>query len=101
MFKYWSLKKYGTKFLPALEKQFGQLDFYTPSQVRSTVYCKDFDPQFLPLAYLLFVEPKLLNELFQKEFPQIDIEKYKREIVSYLEKKSYAGYLSVLQNIAA
>ncbi len=101
MFKYWSLKKYGTKFLPTLEKQFGQHNFYTPSQVRSTVYCKNFDPQFLPLAYVLFVEPKLLNELLAKEFPQIDIEKYKREILEYLDRKSYSGYLSVLENIVA
>jgi len=101
MFKYWSIKKYGTKLLPILEKQFGPQQYYTASQVRSTVYLQNFDPKYLPLGYMLFVDPFKLNALFTKEFPQINILDYKREILFYLDRKSYKGYLKILKNITA
>ncbi len=101
MFKYWSLKKYGNKLLPRLEKQFGHQTFYTPSQVRTVVYQKDFDPTFLPLGYILFVNPHLLNEVMEKEFPLIDINEYRREILAYLDRKSYQGYLQVLKQVTS
>ncbi len=101
MFKYWSLKKYGSKLLPQLEKKFGEHEFYTPSQVRATVYQKDFNPSYLPLGYILFVEPTLSRQIIAKEFPEIDVQEYKKEILSYLEGKSYNGYLQILDTVAA
>lgn len=101
MFKYWSIKKYGSKLLPLLEKQFGQHAYYTPSQVRSTVYQKNFDPTYLPLGYILFVEPNLLKQVLSKEFPNINTTEFKHEIITYLHRKSYSGYLDVLQKIVA
>jgi len=101
MLKYWSIKKYGTKLLPCLEKQFGKQDFYTSSQIRTIVYRKDFNPDYLPLGYILFLNIDELKSTFAKEYPLIEITEYKQTILSYLDKKSYLCYLQVLQNAAA
>jgi len=101
MFKYWSLKKYDSKLLPQLIKQYGRQEFYSPSQVRTIVYKKDFDPQFLPLGYILFVRPDLVSETIEKEFPQLQIAEYKKEIGQYLTRKSYKGYLQSILASAA
>ncbi len=101
MFTYWSLKKYGKKLLPLLAKYYGQQEFYSPSQIRTIVYRKDFDPKYLPLGYMLCAEPKVVQQVMAKEFPQIDINAYKREIVSYLERQSDKRYFQVLQQVAA
>ena len=100
MFKYWSIKKYGKKLLPYLEKKFGKRDFYSASEIRTIVYQKDFNPNYLPLGYLLFLDPKEAQQIFSTEFPQLKINEYKQEILNYLDKKSYQGYLQVLQHAA-
>ena len=96
MFKYRSIKKYGSKLLPTLEKRFGYQDFYSASQIRATVYQKNLNPQYLPLGYILFLESRELSHIMAVEFPTINITEYKNEMLSYLESKSYQGYLSVL-----
>jgi hypothetical protein len=101
MLKYWSIKKYGTKLLPYLEKQYGKQHFYSSSQIRTIIYRKDFNPEYLPLGYILFLNIDELKSTFSKEFPFIEITEYKQSILSYLDKKSYQGYLQVLQNVAA
>lgn len=101
MLKYRSLKRYGVKLLPYLEKRFGQQEFYSASQIRTIVYQKDFNPTFLPLGYILFHDPLSLSETLAAEFPTLNIHEYKKEILSYLDRKSYQGYLNVLGNIAA
>lgn len=100
MFKYWSLKKYGKKLRPYLEKKFGKRDFYSASEIRTVVYQKDFNPSFLPLGYILFLDPKEIQQTFYIEFPQLNINEYKQEILNYLNKKSYQGYLQVLHQAA-
>ncbi|REL35172.1 DUF6559 family protein [Thalassotalea euphylliae] len=97
MFRYWSLKKYGTKLQPTLEKRYGKQEFYSAHQIRATVYQKDFNPKFLPLGYLLFLEPCELDNVLAREFPEMNIEEYKQEIISYLANKSYEGHLQVLK----
>jgi hypothetical protein len=101
MFKYWSLKKYGTKLLPTLEKRFGKRNFYSASEIRTIVYQQDFNPKYLPLGYILFLDPKEIEYTFHIEFPQLNIAEYKQEILSYLDKKSYQGALKVLQHAAS
>ncbi|WP_286235216.1 DUF6559 family protein [Thalassotalea sediminis] len=97
MFKYWSIKKYGSKLLPLLEKQYGVNNFYTASQIRTVVYQKDFNPEYLPLGYILFLNPNDLNAVLDKEFPKVNVAEYKKEILTYLERKSYRGFLQILQ----
>lgn len=97
MFKYWSIKKYGSKLLPQLEKHYGENTFYTASQIRTIVYKKDFNPSYLPLGYILFLDPIKLDQVLAKEFPEVKVSEYKKEILTFLEKKSYNGYLKVLQ----
>ncbi|MFD2166398.1 hypothetical protein ACFSJY_08965 [Thalassotalea euphylliae] len=97
MFRYWSIKRYGTCFLPTLEKRYGKLPYYNAHQIRSTVYQKDFNPEFLPLAYMLFLTPSELSSVLSAEFPDLNVEEYKLDIISYLQSKSYQGYLNVLQ----
>ena len=101
MFKYRSLKKYDTKLLPHLEKQYGKNTFYSASQIRTIVYRKDFNPSYLPLAYILFLDPKELENRLSIEFPQLSIAEYKKEILLYLDKKGYQGYMQALQQVAA
>jgi hypothetical protein len=97
MFKYWSIKRYGTKLLPTLERNFGCKDYYTASEVRTTVFKNNFSSNYLPLGYLLFLDDISLKEAMYIEFPQINISEYRQEISSYLASKSYHGYLQVLQ----
>ncbi|NMP31321.1 hypothetical protein HII17_07085 [Thalassotalea sp. M1531] len=97
MLKYWSIKKYGTKLLPTLEKRYGKQIYYSAHQIRATIYQKDFNPQFLPLGYILFLAPSEISTVTASEFPDLDIAQYKKEILDYLESKSYEGYLQVLQ----
>ncbi|MGB1197426.1 MAG: hypothetical protein ACPG46_00160 [Thalassotalea sp.] len=96
MFKYWSVKKYGNKLLPALENRYGIKDFYSPSEVRSTVYQKDFNPDLLPLGYLLFLNSTDLSSIFSQEFPSLTPESYKQEILAYLNTKQYLGFTHLL-----
>ncbi|GHG02770.1 DUF6559 family protein [Thalassotalea marina] len=97
MFKYWSIKKYGSKLLPQLEKHYGENTFYTASQIRTIVYKKDFNPSYLPLGYILFLDPARLDGVLAKEFPEVKVNEYKKEILTFLEEKSYNGFLLTLQ----
>lgn len=98
MFKYWSIKKYGKKLHPTLQKRFGEQRFYSASQVRETIYKFDFNPEFLPLGYILFLESNELNTTLKNEFPDININQYKKEMLEYLHSRSYDGDLQVLEN---
>jgi len=96
MYKYWSIKRYGTKLLPTLEKNFGVKDSYSASEIRSTVFKSNFSPKYLPLGYILFLDDISLKETMYIEFPQLKISEYRKEVLNYLESKSYHGYLQVL-----
>jgi len=96
MFKYWSIKRYGTKLLPALVKRFGIKDSYSASEIRSTIFTKNFSPKYLPLGYILFLDDISLKETMYVEFPQVNVSEYRKEILNYLDSKSYNGYLQVL-----
>ncbi|NQZ81006.1 MAG: hypothetical protein HRT52_08340 [Colwellia sp.] len=96
MFKYWSIKKYGSKLLPLLEKRYGVKKHYTTNEIRTLVYRKSFNPKYLPLAYILFLESSELLIVMKNEFPLLSITDYKKEILNILNKKSYQGYLQVL-----
>jgi len=96
MFKRRAIKKYGNKLLPELQKRYGENTFYSASQVRSTVYQCNFNPTYLPLGYLLFLEDNTLNEVIISEFPELCIKQYKQEIKDYLDERKYYGYLKLL-----
>ena len=57
----------------------------------------DFNPKFLPLGYILFLDPTELDSVMKTEFPDVEISEYKKEILTYLQGKGYRGYLHVLQ----
>jgi len=96
MLKYWSIKKYGSKLLPLLEKRYGIKKYYTTNEIRTVIYRKSFNPKYLPLAYILFLESSELSKIMAKEFPSLVIANYKKEILTILNKRSYQGYLQVL-----
>lgn len=96
MFKYFSIKKYGAKLLPTLEKRYGEKKHYSASQVRSTVYQNDFNPKYLPLAYLLFLEQNALKNVLFSEYPELNINQYKKDIGLYIARKKYNGYFQTL-----
>lgn len=96
MFKYWSIKKYGSKLLPILEKRYGVKEFYTAHEVRTTIFRKSFNPKYLPLAYILCLNNDALTKVMEKEFPLLSVSEYKKEILNILEKKNYRGYLQIL-----
>ena len=98
MFKYWSIKKYGNKLLPQLIKRYGKQKFYSERQIRATVYQCNFNPKYLPIGYILYLEPSKLNVIIDKEFPNLSISDYRKEISSYLETKQYSGSLEALAN---
>jgi len=96
VFKYSSIKKYGKKLHPALTKRYGEKNFYSASQIRSTIYQCDFNPKYLPLGYLLFLEKNSLIQVINQEFPQLCITKYKDEMCEYLSGRKYHCHLQVL-----
>ena len=103
MFKYWSIKKYGYKLEQLLEKRYGEKLSYTSSEIRTTVYKCNFSPKHLPLGYILYLNNQDLLQVLNEEFPEIDLPKYKEEILSILDQKSYQGSirkLSTPSNIA-
>lgn len=96
MFKRSAIKKYGNKLLPRLQHRYGEKTFYDASQVRATVYQCNFNPNYLPLGYLLFLDKKALNQIMLVEFPQLCINNYKQEVQAYLNERKYYGYLKLL-----
>lgn len=98
MFKYRSIKRYGTKLLPTLERNFGHKPYYTASEVRSTIFKNNFSVKYLPLGYLLFLDTTSLKEAMYIEFPQTNIDDYRQEMSNYLTSKNYSGYLEVLNS---
>ena len=96
MLKFRAIKKYGAKLMPALESRFGEKKYYTPSEVRSTVYLKNFNPKYLPLAYLLYLEKNDLKNVIYIEYPELDIEQYTIEINDYISRKKYGEYFQRL-----
>lgn len=96
MLKRRAIKKYGNQLLPKLQKRYGEQTFYNASQVRSTIYQCNFNPSYLPLGYLLFLDSSALNEVTATEFPELCMRKYKHEIKAYLSNRKYYGYLKLL-----
>ncbi len=96
MFKHSAIKKYGNKLLPALQKRYGMQTYYSASQVRSTVYQCNFKPRYLPLGYLLFIEPVNLIPVMKAEFPNTCINNFKKEMRDYLNQRKYHGALLLL-----
>lgn len=96
MFKRRAIKKYGNKLLPMLQNRYGEHIFYKASEVRATIYQCNFNPSYLPLGYLLFLDACDLSKVITTEFPELCIQKYKQEIKDYLNERKYYGYLKLL-----
>lgn len=96
MFKYYSIKKYGSKLLPILVKRYGEKKHYSASEVRATVFQCNFNPKLLPLGYMLFLTQSDLKNVLYIEYPHLDVKQYKKEISDYLSIKRYCGYLQKL-----
>ncbi len=96
MLKHAAIKRYGKRLQPKLNQRYGKQEFYSPSQVRATVYQCSFNPKYLPLGYLLFLEPSDLTEIISDEFPELCINKYKVEMRAYLDNRKYHGSLETL-----
>ena len=88
MFTRLAIKKYVSKLRPTLEKRYGIQTHYTSSQVRATVFQKDFSPRFLPLGYIMCLDTDELQQALKTEFPDIDIIEYKAEVMTYLNDSS-------------
>ncbi len=96
MFKYSSIKRYGKRLHPKLVKRFGEKKFYSSSQIRSTVYQCDFNPEYLPLGYLLFLEKNASQEIITLEFPQLCLITYKKNLLDCLKSRDSEVFSEVL-----
>lgn len=96
MFKHRAIKKYGNQLLPKLQQRYGEQTFYNASQVRATIYQCNFNPSYLPLGYLLFLDSCALNKITATEFPELCMREYREEIKDYLSNRKYYGYLKLL-----
>ncbi len=96
MFKRRAIKKYGNQLLPKLQKRYGEQTYYSASQVRATVYQCNFNANYLPLGYILFLDAYALSNIISIEFPEISIREYKQELKDYLDERKYYGYLKLL-----
>jgi len=99
MFKKLAIKKYGTKLRPMLKKRYGDNSYYTASQVRSTVFQKDFSPRFLPLGYILFLNQQDLEQVILEEYPELDIRDYKQQVLNYVNQESTPTDLLLLSQL--
>ncbi len=63
MFKRAAIKRYGHRLQPKLNKRYGEQSFYSARQVRATVYQCNFNPSYLPLGYLLFLDKPELTDV--------------------------------------
>tara|TARA_R110000744_G_scaffold113120_1_gene211968 strand:+ start:1998 stop:2267 length:270 start_codon:yes stop_codon:yes gene_type:complete len=82
--------------MPVLVNRYGAKKHYSPSEVRTTVYHNNFNPTYLPLAYLLCLEQSDLKNVLFSEYPELDIEQYKKEIIAYIVRKKYGEYFQRL-----
>jgi hypothetical protein len=94
MFKNRQIKKYEKKLLPTLVKRYGLQTSYSASQVRATVYQCNFTPTYLPLGYMLYLEPNECKHILSKEFPELKLSQYKLEMADVLTSAHSHGQLS-------
>ncbi len=97
MFKRAAIKRYGHRLQPKLHQRYGEQSTYTARQVRATVYQCNFNPTYLPLGYVLFLEKEELTSILESEYPELCIKSYKDEIKGYLEQRKYYGNLVALK----
>ncbi|SET31942.1 DUF6559 family protein [Thalassotalea agarivorans] len=93
MFKYWAIKKYTNKLRKKLKKRYGEKQYYSGSQVRSTVYHCNFNPKYLPLGYILHLSDQELKNVLGLEYPTLCVRSYKQDILSFLNSKNFQGKL--------
>lgn len=98
MFKYWSIKKYGSKLLLQLEKRYGKAPHYSAHQIRATVYQCDFNAKYLPLGYLLYLDRPIIASVLKQEFPQLNVAQYKQEILKVLSGRSCQNFFAILKH---
>jgi hypothetical protein len=97
MFKRAAIKRYGHRLQPKLNKRYGEQSFYSARQVRATVYQCNFNPSYLPLGYLLFLDKPELTDVLESEYPELCLDGYKNEIKTYLDQRKYYGNLELLK----
>jgi len=99
MFKSWSIKKYGYKLHHKLIKRYGIQHYYSIHQVRATVYQCNFNPKYLPLAYLFYLSPEHLSNIMKSEFPEISIPLYRQEMLAYFGQQKSVEFMQILNQV--
>lgn len=97
MFKKYAIKKYGDRLPTKLKERYGEQEFYSARQIRATVFQCNFNPTYLPLAYLLFLDKTALLVTLKNEYPELSVQQYKEEIKDYLTQRKYYGCLEILR----
>jgi hypothetical protein len=70
-----------------LQKRYGIRATYNAHQVRATVFHCDFNPNYLPLGYVLFLPAEQASAVIQKEFPDFSMAALFEQINQFTKKK--------------
>jgi len=84
MLNKFAIKRYANKLLPTLNKRYGTSEKYSAHQIRETIFKCGFNPKYLPLAYILYIEKEQLIPILAIEYPELDITSFRKEICYYL-----------------
>ena len=88
MFSQRSVKKYINKLTPRLEKRYGKQVNYSASQVRTTVYQRDFNPSHLALGYIIALNEHDLAAVLKIEYPDLSVTKYMNDVIDTIGTKT-------------
>lgn len=96
MFNRFSVKRYIKKLRPLLEKQYGQRNTYSASQVRTTVFKKNFDTKYLPLAYIMCLNKDDIRTVLNVEFPELCVTDFEQTIKNLIDSPEISQHFNTL-----
>lgn len=98
MFRKLSVKRYIKKLRPVLEKQYGQRSSYSASQIRETVFKKDFNTKYLPLAYIMCLRKDELATVLGVEFPNLCITNFELNVRNLVDSPEISQHFNTLRH---
>lgn len=94
MFSRFSVKRYIKKLRPVLEKQYGQHNSYSASQIRTTVFKKNFNTKYLPLAYIMCLKKDEISTVLGVEFPGLCVTDFEQTIRNLVDSPEIAQHFN-------
>ncbi|WP_039989299.1 DUF6559 family protein [Paraglaciecola arctica] len=98
MFNKFAIKRYVKKLRPLLEKEYGQRSTYSASQIRTTVFKKNFNAKYLPLAYIMCLKKEETQLVLSVEFPDLCVSAFKETINNLVDSAEITQCFNTLSS---